>query len=164
MHDGAYQYIAQRLGRWPPRRAVVEIGGRNINGSVRPLFSAAERYVCVDIVGGEGVDVVADGRSYRPDFKPDTVVCCEVLEHVDDQTAVALIANARRMLWKGGLLLLTCAAPDRDPHSALDGGQLRAGEFYRNVLPETLADWLRSFTVHLLEYHPERGDLYAEAG
>jgi hypothetical protein len=36
------------------------------------------------------------------------------------------------------------AAPPRPPHSAIDGGGLRAGEFYRNIHERLLAHWVRS--------------------
>ena len=34
------------------------------------------------------------------------------------------------------------AGHGRAPHSAVDGGPLRGGEFYRNVTADTLTGWL----------------------
>ncbi len=43
------------------------------------------------------------------------------------------------------MLLATCASRQRPPHSALDGGPLRRGEWYQNVSPiemdRALAHW-----------------------
>lgn len=96
MHAQALTYVQEAVASLPkPPRCVVEIGGRDINGSVRPLFGDAA-YTATDIAPGRGVDVVADGATYTPDEAPDCVVCCEVLEHAANWRDI--IANARRIL------------------------------------------------------------------
>jgi SAM-dependent methyltransferase len=117
--------------------SVLDIGGRNINGTPRPLFPNAAVYRVLDIADGEGVDIVADAATWNPDRKYDVVVCCEVFEHTDVWPEI--LETACLALRRGGLLILTMAGPGREPHSAVDGGpHLYDGEHYRNVEPEEL--------------------------
>jgi hypothetical protein len=134
---------------------VVEIGGRNVNGTIRHLFGGASSYVSVDCVLGPGVDVVADGAEYVPEEPADTVVCCEVLEHAPN--APEILANARRMLDAGGVLIVTAAMAPREPHGC--GGGPVGGEFYRNLHPVTLLDWLEGFSVRRYQTDPMLGDV-----
>lgn len=142
MHPAAYDYVAAQVAARDPFPHVVEFGSLNINGTVRALFDG--EYVGVDRVDGPGVDVVADAATYTRPRKADCVVCCEVLEH--HRHPKRLIDNAHRLLRKGGVLILTAACDPRQPHSAVDGGPLLDGEFYRNVNPATLRRWLTLFT------------------
>jgi methyltransferase family protein len=160
MHLAAYAFIARTVSAYQPRGPVVEIGSLDINGSVRPLFWPRP-YLGVDRVAGPGVDVVADGGTYQPEAMPHTVVCCEVLEHLE--AAAALVAQAGRVLAPGGLYLMTCAGTGRAPHSAVDGGALRAGEWYRNVSGAEFATWCRAAGLALLELEVDGGDLRAVA-
>ncbi|MCC7372530.1 MAG: glycosyltransferase [Chloroflexi bacterium] len=162
MHAECFAWVRNTIEQLPARRRVVEIGGRNINGSVRPLFAGAE-YTAVDVAPGAGVDVVEDGATYQPEAPPDTVVCCEVLEHAPN--AEQIVANAVRILAPGGLLILTCATDPRPPHSGHDGGGLQAGEHYRNVPMADVERWLRAAGVETVRGHvdTQRGDLMVEA-
>lgn len=138
---------------------VVEIGGKNINGSVRALFG--EPYVAVDVRPGPGVDVVGDGATYRPESPASMVVCCEVLEHTPDGAAIC--ANAFEMLESGGVYILTAAGEGRQPHSAVDGGPLPDGEFYANVTRAMLEAWLAPFAGGTIAENQTTGDIYAVA-
>ena len=145
---------------------MVELGSRDFNGTVRDLFPSAPTYLGVDLAPGAGVDVVADAADWRPppgQPAPELVVCCEVLEHT--RAASAIVRNAHTLLAPGGRFVVTAASTGRPPHSALDGGPLRAGEYYRNVNRRDLAGWLvgAGFAVEALEFHPDRGDVYALA-
>jgi hypothetical protein len=155
MHPEAHRYIARLVRRMPTPRRVIEIGGYRVNGSVRELFAGAA-YTAIDVRPGPGVDVVADGATWRPDEPVDCVVCCEVLEHAPD--AGRIVANAREMLIDGGVLIVTAAAPERAPHGC-DGGPV-GGEFYRAVTAEDLRGWLSGFSSSDVEHDPERGDVY----
>lgn len=150
MHAGAYHFVEYVARCLPPRRAVVELGGRDVNGSVRSLFGDCE-YVTVDVAPGPGVHFVGDAATWQPEPARtfDTVVCTEVLEH----TAVAerICANAHALLEPGGVFIVTAASIGRAPHSAVDGGGLRSGEFYRNVSPILLRKWLQAFHFVLVD-------------
>lgn len=152
MHHAAFSFIAAHL----PGDAVdvLEFGSRNINGTVRDLVPGT-RFVGVDIVDGDGVDVVADcGTTLHlgVNHKFDVVVCAEVFEHASDRACLGMVENAHHWLRKGGVFIVTAAGPARVPHSAFDGAELRDGEFYRNVTSRKLTGWLEragfdSFTV-----------------
>lgn len=140
MHREAYEWV----GRYATDRpvAVLDIGGRDINGTCRPLFPVAA-YICVDPMPGPAVDVVADAATWKPDRRYDVVVCVEVLEHTPDWPR--LLATAYRACRPGGRLVVTAAAPGRVPHSTVDGrAQMRPWEHYEPVEPERLREELES--------------------
>ena len=149
MHPEARAWIVEHAPSSPV--AVVEVGGRNINGGVRDLFDAT-CYVSIDLEGGPGVDVVGDFASWQPDSCPDVVVCCEVFEHAEGWRA--LCSHAAEVLADDGTFLVTAAGPGRDPHSGHDGGPLHGGEFYENVDPldlhSTLDGLFKSVKVDVL--------------
>jgi hypothetical protein len=158
MHVEAYQFVRRVLSAQAEgfRGHVVEVGSRDINGSVRPLFRGAASYVGVDLTYGPGVDVVADAMTFTPEVAPDIVVCCEVLEH--DPTPAALVDRMQHWVSGAGLLIVTCATEPRAPHSSVDGAALRDGEYYGNVEWQVVRDVLRGSVV-CKEVHPQ-GDLY----
>jgi SAM-dependent methyltransferase len=136
MHQAAHQWVAAHASG----EVIVDVGGRNINGTVRDLFPGAD-YTPVDIYEGPGVDVVGDFLDYKPKRKADTVVCCEVAEHTAEWPA--LIAHAAEILKVGGRIIFTAAGPGRAPHSAMDGAEPREDEHYENIDPEKLRNVLR---------------------
>lgn len=167
MHAEAYRYVSSAVQHVSPRLHVVEFGGRNFNGSVRHLFLAAKSYLSIDLYDGYGVDWIGNALDWEPpefggDF-PDTVVCCEVLEHASEWPE--LLRHAHSILTERGVLIVTCAAPPREPHSGLDGGQVRPGEYYRNVEPlefKSVMDDIR-WAEYDMSVVDQRGDLYAVA-
>lgn len=139
MHDEAMEWIARHATDGPC--TVLDIGGRDLNGSPRGLFPGATRYTVLDALPGErvtDVDIIADAAEWNPSGQEwDVVVCSEVLEHAARWRAV--IRTAYRALAPGGLLIVTTAAPGRPPHSAVDGRlRLLPGEHYANVRPAEL--------------------------
>jgi len=125
MHAEALDFL-RRISLSGP---VVEFGSRNINGSARDVFPGLE-WIGVDIEDGPGVDVVCDAAGFTTPLLVRAVVCCEVLEHAANWKC--LIRNAANVM-TDGVLVITCAGPGRLPHSAIDGGPLRPGEYYRNL-------------------------------
>jgi SAM-dependent methyltransferase len=164
MHTGAYRFIADAVGREPVTwLRVVEIGSYNINGSVRPLCAGSATYLGVDQRPGPDVDLVCSGDALPEELTTDVVICCEVLEHT--KQAQGIVAEAVRILTPGGRLLITCAGPTRQPHSGIDGGTVRDGEYYRNVETHALVSWVEQAgaVVEAIEVHPNRGDIYLQA-
>jgi SAM-dependent methyltransferase len=165
MHPEALRFASRVLRDVELRRGrVLEIGSRDLNGSVRCLFANAASYTGIDLRAGAGVDIQADGATFVPVEEPDLVVCMETLEHTDQ--ASAIVRNAAAILRKpGGRLLVTCATHPRVPHSGIDGGPLKAGEFYRNVPPDELVACAEEAGLQVLtrEVHFDRGDLYLVA-
>src|SRR5580765_6950114 len=108
MHAEALLFARRALAGLSVTGHVVEIGSRDINGSVRQLLQwRAYSYVGLDVAPGAGVDIVADGATFVPREAPDLVVCMETLEHAEQ--ACAIVRNAAAILRPGGRLLVTCA-------------------------------------------------------
>ncbi len=138
MHPAAMEWVAEQVQAYGPFGSVIEIGARDVNGSVRGLFDGAD-YTGIDIDDGPGVDVVIDAADYEPERKVDCVVCCETLEHAPNWRE--LVAASAGWLAEDGVLIITCAGPGRRPHSAIDGSyNVRAHEHYANVSIEELAE------------------------
>jgi len=137
MHAACATFVAQAIERHDkfhggPFASVLEIGARDVNGGVRSLFGPCE-YTTLDIEDGPGVDIVADARHWTPSVgvRFDVIVCTNVLEHVHDWHL--LIDQAAEALMPGGWLIVTTVGDPFPPHSAVDGGALRPGEYYGNV-------------------------------
>lgn len=138
MHDDVRSFVAECVARFGPFHSVVEVGSRDINGGVRDLFPDAE-YLGFDLVDGPGVDIVGDFTELELD-PADAVVCLEVLEHAPN--AADIVRHALEVLKPGGVLIVTCAGPDRGVHSGIDTNPLRPDEFYRNVTVDELDGWM----------------------
>lgn len=175
MHQAARRWV-ERLASLGPGATIVDVGGRNINGTVRDVFQGAASYTAVDLYDGPGVDVRADFLHYAispsDDGYVDIVLHLEVAEHTPDWRDH--IAHAARLLRPDGRLVLTAAGPDRLPHSGIDGGALRDGEHYQNLdlveLGEVLDEHFASFVVQsgigeiaALRPGGKVGDVYAIA-
>jgi Methyltransferase domain len=120
---------------------VLDIGGRDINGSPRRLFPNAARYTVLDALPGEqvtDVDIIADAATWNPSGQWwDVVICAETFEHTAAWRAV--IRTAFAACAPGGRFIVTTAAPGRAPHSAVDGEfRLLPGEHYANIRPAEL--------------------------
>jgi SAM-dependent methyltransferase len=117
---------------------VLDIGGRDVNGSPQQLFPAAAVYTVLDIRPGDDVDIVADAATWDPDGRRwDLVICAETFEHTANWRAICRAAYAACA--PGGRLIVTTAAPGRPPHSAVDGEfRLLPGEHYANIRPAEL--------------------------
>jgi len=164
LHEQAYDWVARQVASVAtPTPTVLEIGSLDINGSVRPLFPHASHYHGLDLVGGAGVDEVADASRWSPPRTYDVVVSAEVLEHAPTWREILT------MMWTatapGGLLLMTCATDPRAPHSAVDGLDVRPDEHYENVPARALRALVAEWHVDdwSLEWAQDRGDVYLRA-
>jgi SAM-dependent methyltransferase len=166
MHKEAFEFAAQTLDDLDlPTIRALEIGARDFNGGVRELVERLqpEWYLGIDTAPGPGVDAIGDGSDYQPPIVPNLVLCTEVLEHTPHAREV--VRQIGRVLEPGGFALITCATDPRAPHSGVDGYAVRAGEYYANVRPRDLDEWLTLAGLDALvfEVHDDRGDLYAYA-
>jgi len=163
MHNQAHGWLSAAVQQMSlSGGAVVDLGGRDVNGTVHGLFGSPP--FVVDIRPGVGVDVVADAADWVPTREFDVVLCTEVFEHTPRWPEI--ISTAYDALVPGGVLLATCASRSRPPHSAIDGGPLRRGEYYRNVSPAELATALCQFSqyaVFAVDGHFGDDDLYCWA-
>jgi SAM-dependent methyltransferase len=156
MHLQPRAYVQQLARTWPGGR-ILEIGSRDVNGSVRSLFQRRppSTYLGIDLVAARGVDVMVDARQFATDDKFDLVLCLEVFEHCLDW--LSLVACAWYALRSGGRFVVTCAGPGRAPHGAA-GGLLLPGEEYGNVALEDLHAGLTSFGFRIVELFYARGE------
>jgi hypothetical protein len=161
MHQQAYDWVKSARCHAPADwSAVLDLGGRDINGSVRDLFSEATVYRVLDILPGDGVDIVADAATWTPDRTYDVVVCCETFEHA--RLWPDICGTAFDALCDDGIFVATMAGPGRPPHSAIDGGwTVYDGEWYMNVDPVDLRSVLVSlgFTDVVVDRQPFPADV-----
>lgn len=134
MHPEAMEWVA----RYAPAcevDAVLDIGGRDNNGSPRGMFTTPS-YVVLDVVDGPDVDIVDDAATWTPDRAYDVVVCTEVFEHTPDWPSICM--TAFKALREGGMFIATMAGPNRPAHGAWGDPGPRPGEWYHNIVPENL--------------------------
>ena len=112
-------FVERTVPQWPATPAVLEVGSRNVNGSVRDILATlVSRYVGCDLEAGDGVDVVADATRLTNVFPPesfDVVISTEMLEHVPDWPSACMELTA--VLRPGGLLILSTRSPGFPLHS-----------------------------------------------
>lgn len=163
MHPAAYEWVTAvapatcpdpireliAAGREVPLRGLDVGAGGPLGDAVRRLFPWVA-WTTVDWNPDTEPDVATDLSVMRlPEQLPaegfPVVLCTEVLEHVPGWRM--LVSNCVRLVAPGGHLVLTCAGPEREPHSAVDGGPLREGEHYANVDPHELSGHLLQLTV-----------------
>ena len=163
MHKEAWAWLAAHATDQPV--SVLDLGGRQVNwDSPRVLFPGASSYTVLDILPGEGVDIVADAATWDPRRQRfDWVLAAEVFEHTPDWPAIC--RTAYRALTTGGRLVVTTAAPGRQPHSGVDGGPLHFAEYYANVEPDQLRKVLEDvgFTGIEIDVQPSPSDVRAAA-
>lgn len=88
-----------------PAGRVLEIGSRNINGTVRSVFTDAQEYLGVDIEDGPDVDFRLDAEHLDAHYAAasfDSVLCFECLEHTVRPWLI--VAQLKRALRPGGYL------------------------------------------------------------
>ncbi|MGP8128512.1 MAG: class I SAM-dependent methyltransferase [Candidatus Bathyarchaeia archaeon] len=96
-------------------KRILEVGSRDVNGSIRPYIltiSQPESYTGVDIQAGKCVDVILDAESLVDHFGEnvfDVVICCEMVEHVKNWQLI--FGNLKRVLKTSGLMILTTVMP-----------------------------------------------------
>jgi SAM-dependent methyltransferase len=100
-------------------RSVLEVGARDINGTLRPFIQSlgASSYRGTDKHPGPGVDTVidaADLADYYGEESFDVVICTETLEHIKDVPAA--MRSMKRVLRTGGLLIITARSPGFPRH------------------------------------------------
>jgi SAM-dependent methyltransferase len=110
-HSGCILFAATRLSAAEVSgREVLEVGSRDVNGSVRSVVEALgpAGYLGIDIEEGPGVDVICDATELVSRFgreRFDVVISTELLEHVRDWRSV--IGGMKAVLRPGGVVLIT---------------------------------------------------------
>lgn len=116
MTPSILQWISDARQRCPFEAGnTLEVGSYDVNGNPRHLFADATQYIGVDARPGPNVDYAADAeRLPFADASFDTVVCCELLEHV--RNPLAVIAEIVRVLRPGGYLVASSPANGFQEH------------------------------------------------
>jgi SAM-dependent methyltransferase len=140
------------------RRDVLEVGARDVNGSLRPWigFLDPASYLGVDIASGTGVDRIGRVEELLADHGPnrfDLIVATELVEHVLDWRAA--FDNMKAVLKPQGRLLLTT----RSPGFPLHGYPSDYWRYETNDIGRILAD----FTVEALERDPSEPGVFVLA-
>jgi SAM-dependent methyltransferase len=147
MHPSVMEWVAKKVERYGLRKSsahVLEVGSRNVNGTVRPLFEGVESYTGVDFIDGPGVDRVLDAHKLTSAFPQnsfDIVVSTEMLEH-DSQFWVS-VTMMGEVLKPGGFLLITARGNGFWVHGY-------PHDYYR-FLPESFPHLLRCAACEVLE-------------
>lgn len=146
MHPECFEFVKEVKDRFPryfEDMRVLEIGSRDINGSVRSLFSRCD-YVGLDFAAGPGVDIVSLAHEYDPGgLDPgglfDVCLSVNTLEH--DPYARLTADRMIKSLHTGGLLIVQAPSEEWPEHGTLTARGVEYGpdpEFYRPVTPATL--------------------------
>jgi SAM-dependent methyltransferase len=110
-HASCIDFVASRLSPSEIQGSdVLEVGSRDVNGSVRPVVERARpgSYVGVDIEEGPGVDELCDATELVSRFGTeqfDVVLSTELLEHVRDWRQA--VTQMKEVLRPGGTLVIT---------------------------------------------------------
>jgi len=138
MHEAVKKFLKQVKYRYPQKfkkQRVCEFGSMDINGSVRDFFEDCD-YTGVDWRAGKAVDVVSFAHEFKDEKKFDVIISAEMLEH--DKYASKSIWNMIELLRPGGLLIITCAGPDRKKHEFECG----VGGHYKNLEKDDVFNWV----------------------
>ena len=121
MHQSVIDWIKRTVKEEDIRgKIVIEVGSRDINGSIKSLITQynPDCYIGIDAEAGEGVDLISNfsekgevgyvlnhmGEDESYD-SVDVVICLETLEHVHDWKG--MIRNIKDILDEEGILFLT---------------------------------------------------------
>jgi SAM-dependent methyltransferase len=133
------------------REAGVEASGIEAD----PAVAQAARRRGLDVIEGD----VLEALRRQPDASRGAVTAIHLFEHLDPSAVVAVVAEIRRVLRPGGLLVVECP----NPHSLRVGGSLfwLDPTHRRPLMPETLELYLTTggLEIETTEYlHPFPAD------
>lgn len=157
MHEAAFSAIdkfVSDLGLGPLAGTGLDIGGRDVNGTVHELLPGVA-WTVLDIEAHPSVDIVADITTWRPTGRYDIVLSTEAIEHIEAWHRI--IAAGYAVLRHGGYMLVTGGSTGRLPHSCTGVVPVPDGEYYGNVAPDELERVAREagFSTVRVEYNPE---------
>jgi SAM-dependent methyltransferase len=158
-HQSCIDFVASQLSAEEIRgAAVLEVGSRDVNGTVRPLVERAEpaSYIGVDIEQGPGVDEICDVSELVARFGPerfDVVLATELLEHVRDWRSA--VSQLKEVLCPGGTLVITTRSRGFGVHAY-------PYDFWRYE-PEDMRRIFGDLEIESLERDPTRPGVFLKA-
>jgi SAM-dependent methyltransferase len=121
MHRSVKEYVKEFLQENDCKgTSILEVGSRNVNGSVREFIELMKpkEYIGIDMLPGRGVDVVGLAENLTTIFgkdRFDIVISTEMLEHCKEwkKSLIEIFFVCK----PGGLILLTARAPGFKVHA-----------------------------------------------
>ncbi len=153
MHQEVQDFLKKTKEKYPEyfvKKRVLELGSLNMNGTPRDFFVDCD-YIGIERRVGRDVDIVSDAHKFNSVMPFDVIISTEMLEH--DKYADLSIENAKRLLKKDGLLIVTTANINRLPHCE----EVGENAYYKNIGKEMVLNW--SNNCELLELEEDIGKL-----
>ena len=172
MHPEASTFLYLISKRFPDfftNKNVLDVGGGDINGNNRHLFTDCS-YTCNDVVNAPNVTVVCRTKDLPITTNFDTIISSECFEH-DPEYRQSLL-KIIELLKLGGLFAFTCASTGRPEHgtrrtSSSDSYGTIANiedmqDYYKNL---TMDDIMEVLNMHIFSeceftFNPKNCDLY----
>lgn len=166
-HSAQMNFVESVKRKYPDNfagKTVLEIGSYDINGTVRVFFENCV-YLGIDVVEGNGVDLVCQGQDFKSEFEFDTIITCEMFEHnmYWRETWTNLISQCK----SGGLIVMSCASTGRPEHGTRRTSPNESlssaifGDYYQNLTEgdfRSICDFDNVFSEY--EFKEENTDLY----
>jgi len=110
MNQHRFNFIKQKISEDLSDKTVLEVGSRNVKGSIRGYFETLnpKEYIGIDIVAGEGVDQILDIHDLANHFGEnvfDIIICSDTLEHIENFESASF--NMHSVLKIGGKLIVS---------------------------------------------------------
>jgi len=162
MHPSAYQNASRFYEKYCflniENKTILDIGSYDVNGSLRPIFNRAKKYIGLDQAEGPNVDVV--GSSHEMVFEDnmfDVVVSSSCFEH-DDMFWLTFIEMCR--VCKPGGYIYACA-PSAGFYHGFPGDNWR---FYIDSW-SALEKWSTrcKYNVSLLESYIDHSEIWKDS-
>jgi SAM-dependent methyltransferase len=158
-HASCIDFVASQLSADEIQGSdVLEVGSRDVNGSVRPVVERARpaSYVGVDIEEGPGVDELCDATELVSRFGAeqfDVVLSTELLEHVRDWREA--VTQMKEVLRPGGTLVITTRSRGFGVHAYPHD--------YWRYEPEDMQRIFGDLQIESLERDPTRPGVFMKA-
>ena len=161
-----FQHLCDRFsGEINKASNILEVGSKNINGTVRDFFGENTNYFGIDISKGDCVDDVIPGELIQlPNAWADIVISTECFEHAETWDRIFL--NMLRILKPGGLIFLTFAGFNRPTHGTIDCHEDNSPDtnnYYKNLGANDVAREIelgRYLIKHSFEINSISNDTY----
>jgi Methyltransferase domain len=175
MHKEAYEFLAAQADGDITHSRGLDIGGRTLDMNMRPrrlwphvMWEVVDIYPPTEHDSPETMY----GRYHQQDFFRfihqttrlyDIIICTEVFEHTPHWKDI--LTEARYLLSsKRSVIFATCATTGRQPHSAIDGGELQENEHYQNIETSSILTLCRKLKLRpTIQVNTLCGDLYLTA-
>lgn len=161
MHIEVQQFVGhvrQLLPDYFQNKKVLEVGSLNINGTVRVFFNDCD-YTGIDLAEGPGVDKTISIHELVEPSTYDVVISTEMLEH--DKHWKDSLWRMYDNLKAGGLMILTCAGPQRPEHGTTRTSPQDSPfttDYYRNISAEDFIGVLGGTLFQSPHLQYERGE------